>query len=433
MSTGSDKEPKVPIASRIAGWKNALSSKLFAPKNAEEDSSSVKDNEAKTSERSPSILNAIAAELRKRLKENPKSGDYFFKLGEVLMEMHNYGEAVSSFKSALRLGTRNKSAPFQLARAYVEVGRDDDAVHLLEPELEKHPESKALKLLLARAHSNLSVSFGKMRKNDEAVKHFNSAVNLIPKYGPAHLAMGICFYEMGRYSEALDKFYEAEEMDKNLYVDANFHCGKTYVRLGKNRKAIKRFNQAISVTCKSALPYLHLALLYIKMKKYKDAVEPLETAIRLSPNSVPEAHYNLGWVLEKLGRFEDALEPLRNALELTPEDERVLDLLSTVLYENAQLRRKAGKHREELDLLREAVRLLPADPALRYALGQAFDKIQDGYFSIYNTILAKQLYVQLGEDKEAKNAIKTLAKMFYKYPNKPEEFAKVKAPTVSKR
>jgi len=174
-------------------------------------------------------------------------------------------------------------------------------------------------------------------------------------------------------------------------------------------------------------------LLYIKMKKYKDAVTPLETAIRLSPKYVPEAYYNLGWVLEKLKRHEDALEPLRSALELTPDDERVLELLSAVLYETAQVRRKEGKHREELAFLREAVRLLPADPRLRYALGQAFDKIQDGYFAIFNTILAKQLYVQLKDDSEAKKTIKTLATMFYKYPNDPEEFAKVKAPMISKR
>lgn len=316
--------------------------------------------------------------------------------------MQNFGEAVSAFKSAKRLGSKNKSLTFFLAKAYVEVGRDDDAVELLEPEFEKHPKSKAIKKLLAQAHSNLSVSFGKERKHEEAVKHFHAATNIIPKYGPAHLAMGICFYEMGRYSEAIAKFDETQQMDKNLWVDANFHCGKTYVRLGKNRKAVKRFKQAISVTCKSALPYLHLGLLYIKMKKYKDSVEPLETAIRLSPNYVPEAHYNLGWVLEKLGRFEDALEPLRNALELTPDDERVLEHLSAVLYETAQIRRKSGKHREELELLREAVRLLPADPRLRYALGQAFDKIQDGYFAIYNTILAKKAICAVGRRQAGK-------------------------------
>ncbi|PIQ99447.1 MAG: hypothetical protein COV66_11510 [Nitrospinae bacterium CG11_big_fil_rev_8_21_14_0_20_45_15] len=435
MSTEPEKKINTPLSSRFADWKNALTSKLFSPKNAEENdaSSAEKKNESQTSKRSPAILKSLAVELKKRIDDNPENGDYFFQLGGVLMEMQRYGEAASALKSALTLGSKNKSTAFQLARAYVEIGRDDDAVHLLEPELIKHPNSMAVKKLLARAHSNLSVSFGKMQKNEDAVKHFHAATNILPRYAPAHLAMGICLFEMGRYNEAIDKFDECQKMDKNLWVDANFHCGKAYARLGKNKKALNRFKQAISVTCKSALPFLHLGLLYIKMKKYKDAVTPLETAIRLSPKYVPEAYYNLGWVLEKLKRHEDALEPLRSALELTPDDERVLELLAAVLYETAQLRRKEGKHREELAFLREAVRLLPAEPRLRYALGQAFDKIQDGYFAIFNTILAKQLYVQLKDDTQAKNAIKTLAAMFYKYPNDPEEFSKVKAPMISKQ
>ncbi|QPJ64231.1 MAG: tetratricopeptide repeat protein [Candidatus Nitrohelix vancouverensis] len=392
-----------------------------------------KDGDPKKVERSLSVLKGLEAELRRQLARYPHEGDYYYQLGEVLMDMHRYGEASAMLKEAVRLNTKNKSARFVLAHSYVEIGRDEDAVVLLEEELIKKPNSMAVKKMLARAHSNLSVSFGKLRRQEDAKKHFHEAIKIVPNYGPAHLSMGICYTEMGFYKEALQKFDDALALDKNLWVDSNYYCGKVYVKQGKNRKALKHFKMAISVTCKSAFPYLHLGLLYVKMKKYKDAVEPLETAYKLSPNRVPEAPYNLGWTLVQLKRYEEALEPLRTAMELTPDDENVLKMMARALYESALQCRKDKKYADEVEKLREAVRLQPDDPKIRVALGLAFDNVREGYSAIFHTIIAKQLFIQLKDVKQAGKCVKALSQFLYKYPFKPEDFSKVKAPLIRTR
>jgi tetratricopeptide (TPR) repeat protein len=110
-----------------------------------------------------------------------------------------------------------------------------------------------------------------MKNQRESENHFKEAVKIIPNFGPAHLSMGICFAEMGRYDKALGKIQDALNFDKNLTVEAYYNFGEVYSKLQNTKKAIKHYKQAISVDPTAAMPNFRLGALYFKLRNMKTA------------------------------------------------------------------------------------------------------------------------------------------------------------------
>ena len=147
-------------------------------------------------------------------------------------------------RELVKIEPNHKSARLQLGRAQMEMGRDEAALENLEEAFRLDPENQAVKKTLCQAHSNLSTAFGRIKNQQQAEHHFHEATKIISDFGPAHLSMGICFTELGRYKEALAKIKEALKLDKNLTVQAHYRFGEVYTKLKDTRKAIKHYKEA---------------------------------------------------------------------------------------------------------------------------------------------------------------------------------------------
>ena len=169
----------------------------------------------------PQNFKALAERLKGALQKNPEDIKNLYDLGEVYMEMHRCGEAISLLRAVINIEPEHKSARLQLGRAQIEMGRDDDAIEHLKEAMRLGPQSEIVKKSLCQVHSNLSTSYGRMKNQKESENHFKEAIKIIPNFGPAHLSMGICYAELGRYDKALGKTQDALNFDKNLTVQAH--------------------------------------------------------------------------------------------------------------------------------------------------------------------------------------------------------------------
>ena len=208
--------------------------------------------------------------------------------------MHRYGDAISPLRELVKVAPEHKSGRFQLGRAQMEMGRDEVALENLEEAFRLDQESALVKKALCQAHSNLSTAFGRIKNQKQSEYHFHEAIKIIPDFGPAHLSIGICYTELGRYKEALVKIKEALKLDKNLTVEAHYRFGEVYTKLKDSKKAIKHYKESIAVDPVAAMPNLRLGMLYFKLKNYKDAVEPLRKSIKHSPKYAAEGYFRLG-------------------------------------------------------------------------------------------------------------------------------------------
>jgi protein O-GlcNAc transferase len=379
--------------------------------------------------RSPSDLKILAEVLKGTLQKNPKDIKALYSLGEAYLEMHRYGDAIPHLRELVNLVPDHKSGRLQLGRAQMEMGRDEAALENLEEALRLDPESQLVKKALCQAHSNLSTAYGRIKNQRQAEHHFHAAVKIIPDFGPAHLSMGICYTELGRYQDALSKIKEALKLDKNLTVEAHYRFGEVYTKLKDIKKAIKHYKESIAVDPAAAMPNLRLGTLYFKQKNYKDAVEPLRKSIKKSPKYAAEGYYRLGVSLMKLKRYKPAEEPLRKAVELSRDNELVNDTLAENLYQLSTMFTGDEKPGEKIDLLREVVYFNPEHISGHELLGQAYDEIMRGEKAIAHTLFAQRLMAEQKMMKELAQSRESLNALYKKYKMSPDDFKKLITPS----
>lgn len=378
--------------------------------------------------RSQEELLLLLEKYKEAVRANPQDGMGHYNLGEVYIELSRFSEALPALQEAIRINPKHRSAFYQLGFALVHLGRDDEAIEPTERALELDPKSQVARKLLAEAHTNLSIMLGKRKQHKECMQHIEEAIQILPDYGPAHLSLGICYTDMGRYQDAVKKIQEALRLDRNLGVDANFNLGVIHSKLGDSKKAIKHYQEAVAVNPKSVMPNLNLGMLHSKLKNYQEAVQPLRTAIKVSPKMAREAHFKLGVALMKLKRYKEAVQPLQEAVKITPNNEKVRDFLAEALYQASLTQRQPEKTEAEIGMLKEAVEHNPEHVLAHFGLGQAYDKANQGYYAIVHTLIAKQFFVEAHKDDWIVKSIRAIKLFFKKYPYTQEDFAKLRIP-----
>jgi tetratricopeptide (TPR) repeat protein len=378
--------------------------------------------------RTPAELKALAERLKEALLKTPEDIKILYDLGEVYMEMHRYGEAIPPLRTVVNIEPDNKSARLQLGRAQMEMGRDDDAIEHLKEAMRLDPQSEIVKKSLCQAHSNLSTSYGRMKNQRESENRFKEAIKIIPTFGPAHLSMGICYAELGRYKDALGKIQDALNFDKNLTVQAHYNFGEVYGKLQNTKKSIKHYKQAISVDPTASMPNLRLGMLYYKLKKFEDCIVPLRRAIKHSPKHGAEAYFKLGAALMKLKRYSTAEKPLRKAVELSPDNETANDTLAENLFQISMAVRVNGKPGEEIDALREVVYFNPEHIPAHERLSDAYDERLSGVKAITHCIITQRFLSEHKMLKELSLSRAHLEELYKKYKTSPNEFKKVITP-----
>jgi len=90
----------------------------------------------------------------------------------------------------------------------------------------------------------------------------------------------------------------------------------TWHQTGYWKDGVALFTRAVAVTERNALAEANLGIAYANQKKYRQAIEHSEAAIRIQPDM--RAYNNIGVALEGLGRHDEAVSYYEKALQLSP-------------------------------------------------------------------------------------------------------------------
>ena len=87
-----------------------------------------------------------------------------------------------------------------------------------------------------------------MGEFENAVKCFQTAIEIHPNYSSAHNNLGLTFKELGEFEKAVKCFQTAIEIQPN-YSTAHNNLGVTFKALGEFKKAIKIYKN-VKIWCK---------------------------------------------------------------------------------------------------------------------------------------------------------------------------------------
>jgi len=182
----------------------------------------------------------------------------------------------------------NVLAQNNLGEALLRMGRDDEAlVHF--------QEALQIDSRYARAHYNLGNLFHRMGKDDEAMVHFQEALQINPRYAEAHDNLGSELFSKGRVDDAIVQFEQALQIDPRN-ADAHYNLGCALLSSGRLDEAIIHFQISLQINPENADAQISIGNALLQMGRDDEAIVHYRRALQINPDS-PEVQNNLSWML----------------------------------------------------------------------------------------------------------------------------------------
>jgi tetratricopeptide (TPR) repeat protein len=133
-----------------------------------------------------------------------------------------------------------------------------------------------------------------------------------------HNNLGNALKHQGKYEEAIAHFNKALEINPG-YAKAHNNLGTVLAAQGKTDEAIKHFGIALYINPGYAAAHSNVGVALAGRDEIEKAIVHFKEALRLEPNYA-KVHSNLGAALVRQGNLQEALEHFHIALQLKPND-----------------------------------------------------------------------------------------------------------------
>ncbi len=149
---------------------------------------------------------------------------------------------------------------------------------------------------------------------EEAIEILNKALEIDPKFVPAHFRMGSVYEEWDQRKEAIAAYQQALSLNPN-HLAARLGLASAYGKSFKNELAILEYEKAAKL--KPTDPEIHfkIALEYWYLQKLPETAEHYRKVIAMNPDHL-QAHLNLASVYERMKEWDKSLKEIAISLQL---------------------------------------------------------------------------------------------------------------------
>lgn len=323
------------------------------------------------------------------------SSTEFQNEGRALMQQGNAGGAVIFFKNALEKNPTDFETRLDLAKAYLQLGKIQQAEDEFQKCLRQKPDDKELNMELARlaALKNDSKSIlGYLQKAEDGVKPtaearelagmayavdknldaaeqaLKEAIAIDPARESSQIALARIYLakrDPGNALAILDKLLAANPGSKN----GNYMRADMAARMNDNEKALGIYRQMVQNDPQDQLAHFMLAFTLLSENKieegaaardamraatgesarlsmlnglisyikqdYKAAADAFQQSVNSEPSI--EGYYRLGLALYRADNLESALSALQKILDIVPNYVPALKLNCTILMDQGRL------------------------------------------------------------------------------------------------
>jgi tetratricopeptide (TPR) repeat protein len=213
----------------------------------------------------------------------------------------------------------------------------------------------------------------RLQKNlPEAVGYLRTAVEISPKWGMAHAALGHALLDQKKTDEAIACYRKAIEV-RPAEFRGYYGLGNALMALGNLDEAIVCYRKAIELNPRFAEAHTNLGSALSDQKKADEAIACYRKAIELDPKLF-QARFNLGNSLSKQGNLDEAIACYRRASELDPNHANARHCLADALAKQGWdlINRREPELRDPVRAFaaaKESVELDPRSPSAWQYMG----------------------------------------------------------------
>ncbi len=275
-------------------------------------------------------------------------------LAYVLNEQGKVDQAIAHNRRAIEFNPSNLDAQFNLGGIFLQKSNFTEALKHYYNVLQISPN-------YTKAHRNIAKILMKQDKPAQAIPHYENILKVQPGDYDAQNG-GIALARVGKFDEAIEHFNRAIQIDPGT-ANAYNNLGFTFIQQGKFDKAEPQLIKALQLDPNNAKIHYQFARILTKKNNFEKAVTHLKEALRLDPNYIEPVN-NLAWFLatHKQAEFYDPNEAIRiasRACEHTNyQDPVIMDTLALAYG-------AAGKYDKAIDLAEKALNLVKTNEQLK--------------------------------------------------------------------
>lgn len=170
-------------------------------------------------------------------------------------------------------------------------------------------------------------------KNDDAIKHFENAIQLDPNFFAGYVSLAIAYNNKGQISQAqkfVEKAYTLRDratVRERLKVTDNYHAFIT----GDAEKNIETLELYSQTYPRDIVGVVNLGTVYTQIGKFNKSEEYARSALNLDPtNAIP--YLNLGRALNLQSKYDEAKTVFEDAISKKFESPQIHKGLFTIAF-----------------------------------------------------------------------------------------------------
>lgn len=269
-------------------------------------------------------LERAKAAFRRLIELEPYVPTGYVGLGDALLRGGDPAAAVTSLEKAVQRDPEYRAAHYLLGLAYRDLGRereaarelalgaDSDIRHLPDPfaaEVERYAVSLT-------ARNDRAQALLQQGKAEEAARLLEESLSFQPRNVTTLNNLGIARMHQGDMAAAFEALQRARRVDDDRF-STYLNLASWAQRTGHPEQALQYARAAVTRGSGVARAHDTLALALVRLGRTAEAVEALETALRLDARDL-RVRIRLADLYERSGRLAGALEQYLAAAALWP-------------------------------------------------------------------------------------------------------------------
>ncbi len=232
----------------------------------------------------PGRMAEAVSEYQRALQLDPNSAEAHNNLAIAFSRIPGHAnDVLSEYEAALRAKPDSAEAQSNLAAALTAMGRLPEAVGHLQTALRLQPGS-------AGAHANLGIAYSKMPgRMPDAITEYRRALQLDPAQADAHDSLGIALVQAGRTNDAVPHF-EAAVQSAPDSAEIRMNLGNVLLDIpGRLPEAMAQFAAAVRIRPDLFKPHFLLGLALLRMPgRTEEGLSQIEAALKIQPDAGAE-------------------------------------------------------------------------------------------------------------------------------------------------
>jgi tetratricopeptide (TPR) repeat protein len=256
----------------------------------------------------------ILLEETKRDPKSARTAKLYTLMGHILFLDGQYLNSAIAWKKAETIASLDDQSRFSLAMAYLRLNRPDWGRDELQRLSQGDPQNPLYLYWLAKLDYDA-------RAYTTAISRLRRVIELDPNMMRAYNNLGLCYDALGQFDEAIQSFTRAIELNRAQKQPSAWpplNLAVSLVSLNRLDEAVARLHEALSYNPEFPQAHYELGLVLQKERKFEEAIAPLQRAIELDP-LYPEPHYTLGGIYQRQGKREAAQEQIEKFKKLRKE------------------------------------------------------------------------------------------------------------------